>query len=174
MKCQRCGLAYGRKNIVFGEGSPDAGLVFVGEGPGYEEDKEGNPFVGPAGQLLTKIIESINFTRESVYICYVVKCRPLNNRNPLPEDIEACFPFLRQQIKVIQPKFICAVGTFAAQTLLKTDKSISMLRGKFYDYNGIKVLPTFHPAYLLYHPNKKRYVWEDMKILMKEMSLSST
>jgi uracil-DNA glycosylase family 4 len=167
--CQRCRLARERKNIVFGEGNPRARLVFVGEGPGFEEDRQGIPFVGAAGQLLTRIIEAIKLSRSQVYICNVIKCRPPGNRNPEPDEIQTCFPFLERQIAAIQPDFICALGTFAAQTLLKTGTPISRLRGRFHNYQGIKVLPTYHPAYLLRNPDKKREVWEDMKMLMKEL-----
>ena len=166
--CQRCQLAGGRKNIVFGDGNLQAKLVFVGEGPGFEEDQQGLPFVGPAGQLLTRIIEAIKLDRTQVYICNVIKCRPPGNRNPQPDEINACFPFLERQLAAIQPDFIVALGTFAAQTLLGTATPISRLRRRFHDYNGIKVLPTYHPAYLLRNPDKKRDVWEDMKMLMKE------
>lgn len=166
--CERCQLASGRKNIVFGEGNPRAKLVFVGEGPGYEEDQQGLPFVGPAGQLLTRIIEAIKLNRNQVYICNVIKCRPPGNRNPQPDEINTCFPFLERQIAAIKPDFIVALGTFAAQTLLGTPTPISRLRGRFHDYQGIKVLPTYHPAYLLRNPDKKRDVWEDMKMLIKE------
>jgi DNA polymerase len=166
--CQRCQLAGARKNIVFGDGNPHAKLVFVGEGPGFEEDKQGLPFVGPAGQLLTRIIEAIKLGRSQVYICNVIKCRPPGNRNPNPDEIDSCFPFLERQIDAIQPDFIVALGTFAAQTLLGTTTPISRLRGRFHDYNGLKLLPTYHPAYLLRNPDKKRDVWEDMKMLMKE------
>lgn len=166
--CHRCRLSQGRSKIVFGDGDPKAQLVFVGEGPGFEEDQQGKPFVGPAGQLLTRIIEAINLTRSQVYICNIVKCRPPGNRNPEPEEINTCFPFLERQIAAIQPDFICALGTFAAQTLLRTTTPISRLRGRFHEYRGIRVLPTYHPAYLLRNPEKKREVWEDMKMLMKE------
>jgi uracil-DNA glycosylase len=167
--CQRCRLAEGRKNIVFGSGDSHARLVFVGEGPGYEEDRQGQPFVGAAGQLLTKIIEAIEFTRSQVYICNIVKCRPPGNRNPKPDEIAACLPFLKRQIAAINPDFICTLGGVAAQTLLDTKLPISKLRGVLYDYMGIKVMPTYHPAFLLRSPEKKRSVWEDMKILMKAM-----
>jgi uracil-DNA glycosylase family 4 len=166
--CQRCRLARGRNRIVFGDGNPGAKLVFVGEGPGFEEDQQGKPFVGAAGQLLTRIIEAINLTRSQVYICNIIKCRPPGNRNPESDEISTCFPFLERQIAAIQPDLICALGTFAAQTLLQTTISISKLRGRFHAYKGIKVLPTYHPAYLLRNPEKKRDVWEDMKMLMKE------
>jgi len=167
--CRRCKLSEGRKNIVFGAGNPNARLVFVGEGPGYEEDQRGEPFVGAAGQLLTKIIEAMNHTREAVYICNIIKCRPPGNRNPMPDEIAACSPFLRRQISSIKPDFICALGTFAAQTLLETSVPISKLKGRFHDYMGIQVLPTYHPAYLLRNPDKKRDVWEDMQKLMKAL-----
>ena len=167
--CKRCALSEKRTSIVFGAGDPKTRLVFVGEGPGYEEDKTGEPFVGAAGKLLTKIIEAINLTREKVFICNIIKCRPPGNRNPMPDEIKTCFPFLKRQLLVIKPDFICALGTFAAQTLLETKQPISRLRGHFHDYMGIKVMPTYHPAYLLRNANKKRDVWEDMKMLMKEM-----
>ena len=166
--CRRCRLAGERNCIVFGEGNPRAKLVFVGEGPGFEEDRQGKPFVGAAGQLLTRIIEAINLSRSQVYICNIIKCRPPGNRNPRPDEIERCAPFLERQIASIQPDFICALGTFAAQTLLQTATPISRLRGRFHQYKGIKLLPTYHPAYLLRNPDKKRDVWEDMKMLMKE------
>jgi len=166
--CQRCRLARERNNIVFGAGNPKAKLVFVGEGPGFDEDRKGQPFVGAAGQLLSRIIEAIKLTRNQVYICNIIKCRPPGNRNPEPDEIKTCFPFLKRQIASIQPEFICALGTFAAQTLLGTNTPISRLRRRFHEYRGIKVLPTYHPAYLLRNTHKKRDVWEDMKMLMKE------
>ncbi|MBW2518263.1 MAG: uracil-DNA glycosylase [Deltaproteobacteria bacterium] len=166
--CQRCKLAQHRRNIVFGSGSPTAKLVFVGEGPGLDEDQQAEPFVGPAGQLLTKIIGAINLSRDQVYITNIVKCRPPRNRNPRPDEIQICFPFLDRQIDVIEPIFICALGSVAAQTLLNTPEPISKLRGRFYDYRGVRLLPTYHPAYLLRNAEKKRAVWEDMKMLMKE------
>jgi uracil-DNA glycosylase family 4 len=161
--CKRCKLHRTRKTIVFGEGNQEAALMFIGEGPGYDEDVQGRPFVGKAGQLLTKIIESINLSREEVYIANIIKCRPPQNRNPEPDEIESCNPFLMKQIRVIQPKIICALGTFSAQTLLKTDTKITALRGKLYDLEGIKVIPTYHPAFLLRNPDRKKEVWEDMK-----------
>ena len=167
-ECQRCRLARERNKIVFGDGNPGAKLVFVGEGPGFKEDQQGKPFVGAAGELLTRIIQAINLTRNRVYICNVIKCRPPENRNPRPDEIETCLPFLERQIEAIRPDYICALGTFAAQTLLNTTVPISRLRGRFHNYKGIKVLPTYHPAYLLRNPEKKRDVWEDMKMLMKE------
>ena len=169
-ECTRCKLHPHRKNIVFGTGNPEAKLVFVGEGPGGEEDIQGKPFVGPAGQLLTKIINSINLSREEVYIANIIKCRPPQNRNPEPDEIKACEPFLLKQLDAIQPKIICALGTFAAQTLLETDEKISRLRGRFIDYRNSKLIATFHPAYLLRNSQKKREVWEDMKMIRKEYS----
>jgi DNA polymerase len=161
--CKRCKLHRTRKTIVFGEGNEKATLMFVGEGPGYDEDVQGRPFVGRAGQLLTKIIESINLSREEVYIANIVKCRPPQNRNPEPDEIENCNHFLMEQIRSIKPKIICALGTFAAQTLLKTQTKITALRGKLHEVHGIKVIPTYHPAFLLRNPERKREVWEDMK-----------
>jgi len=167
--CQRCKLAAKRTNIVFGSGNPNAELVFVGEAPGYDEDQQGLPFVGRAGQLLTKIIESINLKREDVYICNVLKCRPPENRNPEPDEVATCNPFLKRQLATIRPKIVCCLGTFAAQTVLQTPASISKLRGRFIDMDGIRVIATFHPAYLLRSPDKKREVWEDMKQIRAEL-----
>ena len=161
--CKRCKLASGRKNIVFGSGNPRADLMFVGEAPGADEDEQGLPFVGRAGQLLTKIIEAIGMTREEVYICNILKCRPPNNRNPEPDEIASCEPFLFRQIDSIRPKAICALGAFGAQTLLRTKEPISRLRGHFIDYHGAKLMATFHPAYLLRNPGEKRKVWEDVQ-----------
>ena len=167
--CQRCKLAPTRTHIVFGSGNPDAELVFVGEAPGYDEDQQGLPFVGRAGQLLTKIIESIDLKRENVYICNVLKCRPPENRNPEPDEVASCNPFLRKQLAAIRPKIVCCLGTFAAQTVLQTAAPISRLRGKFFDMDGMRVIATFHPAYLLRSPEKKREVWEDMKQIRAEL-----
>jgi len=169
--CRRCRLSGSRKMIVFGSGDPHAKIVFVGEGPGYEEDQRGEPFVGAAGKLLTKIIEAMNLNREQVYICNIVKCRPPGNRNPMPEEIDTCSPFLKRQIAAIKPDVICALGTFAAQTLLETKEPISKLRGRFHNYMGIRLMPTYHPAFLLRNSDKKRDVWEDMKKVMKSLSL---
>jgi DNA polymerase len=166
--CRRCQLCRTRTHIVFGVGNPQARLMLVGEGPGQEEDRAGEPFVGAAGQLLNRIIEAIRLNRQDVYIANVVKCRPPGNRLPEPEEIATCCAFLRRQIRAIRPLFICALGSCAAQTLLNTPEAVSRLRGRFFDYEGIRVLPTFHPAYLLRNPEKKREVWEDMKLLMKE------
>jgi len=166
--CRRCKLSRDRKNIVFGSGNREAALVLVGEGPGAEEDEAGEPFVGKAGQLLTKIIQSIDLERDEVYICNIIKCRPPQNRNPQPDEIEACKPFLMAQIQSISPKLILALGTFAAQTLLQTSSPISALRGRFHPFQGILLLATFHPAYLLRNPGEKGKVWEDMKLLRQE------
>jgi uracil-DNA glycosylase len=163
--CTRCKLhTLGRKQVVFGVGSPSADLMFVGEAPGADEDVQGEPFVGRAGQLLTKIIEAIGLTRAEVYIANVIKCRPPGNRNPEPDEVATCEPFLAQQIDMIQPKVIVALGTFAAKALLKTDAPISRIRGQVFEYRGgAKLIPTFHPAFLLRSPERKRDVWEDMK-----------
>ena len=169
--CKRCELSNQRTQIVFGDGSAQARLVFVGEGPGYQEDKQGIPFVGAAGKLLVRILEAMHLSREDVYICNIVKCRPPNNRNPKPEEISKCMPFLERQIRAINPEFICALGKFAAQTLLQTEEPISKLRGRFHAYHGIPVMPTYHPAYLLRNPGSKRDVWNDMQQLMKRMKL---
>jgi len=168
-ECTRCKLHRHRTQIVFGVGNPNAGLVFVGEAPGADEDAQGEPFVGRAGQLLTKIIEAMGMRREDVYICNIIKCRPPNNRTPEADEIVACQPFLLEQLRAIGPRFICALGGPAAQTLLRTKEAISRLRGKFYDYHGIPLLPTFHPAFLLRNPNEKKTVWEDMKLLLRHM-----
>ncbi|MGV8056780.1 MAG: uracil-DNA glycosylase [Smithellaceae bacterium] len=167
--CQLCPLGKTRHNLVFGDGNPHAKVVFVGEAPGADEDEQGLPFVGRAGQLLTKIIEAMGLSRKDVYICNILKCRPPNNRNPLPEEIAACEPFLKQQLKSISPRIICALGTFAAKTLLKTEVPISVLRGRFHSYEGIKLMPTYHPAYLLRNPGAKKIVWEDVQLIMKEL-----
>lgn len=167
--CRRCKLWKERTNIVYGAGNPHARLVFVGEGPGYDEDRQGEPFVGKAGQLLTKIIEAMKLTRDRVYICNVVKCRPPDNRNPEPDEISTCFPFLKRQLEAISPDIICALGSVAANSLLEKEVFISRVRGKFFDYKGIKVMPTYHPAYLLRNPDKKKDVWEDVQKIMKMM-----
>jgi len=166
--CRRCKLHPYRRHIVFGTGNPRAKLVFVGEAPGRDEDLQGEPFVGQAGQLLTKIIQSIKLSRDEVYITNIIKCRPPENRNPEPDEISACEPFLIKQIQVIRPELICALGTFAAQTLLKTEEKISALRGNFHEYQGIPLMPTYHPAFLLRNPYRKREVWEDMKKIRRE------
>ena len=168
--CQRCPLCRVRTNLVFGEGNPRAALVFVGEAPGEEEDRQGKPFVGRAGQLLTRIITAMKFTREDVYICNILKCRPPQNRNPKSDEIEACEPFLIRQLEAIKPRIICALGTFATHTLLQTDAPITVLRGKFHEYHGIKLMPTYHPAYLLRNPGAKKQVWEDVKLIMEALT----
>jgi DNA polymerase len=161
--CQRCKLCEHRRTIVFGEGNPHAKLVFVGEGPGAEEDASGRPFVGRAGQLLDKIIAAIGLKREDVYIANIVKCRPPGNRAPERDEVETCEPFLFRQIAFIRPEVIVALGSPAFQCLLRTRESITRARGEWREWNGIKVMPTFHPAFLLRSPDKKREVWEDMK-----------
>ncbi|HHT9137773.1 MAG TPA: uracil-DNA glycosylase [Candidatus Wunengus sp. YC60] len=163
LACHKCPLGKTRTNLVFGVGDPMARLMFVGEAPGRDEDLQGEPFVGRAGQLLTKIIEAIGLKRSDVYIANVLKCRPPENRNPLPEEIVLCMPYLIKQIEVIQPKVLCALGTFAAQTLLNTKAPVGTLRGKFHEYKGIPMMVTYHPAYLLRNPNDKAKVWDDMK-----------
>ena len=164
--CKRCKLCSGRKNLVFGVGSPKARLVFVGEGPGAEEDNQGIPFVGAAGQLLTKMIAAMGYSRDEVYICNVVKCRPPGNRNPEPDEIEACQPFLEAQLNAIRPSVIIALGKFAAQTLARTDTPITRLRGQWREYVGIPLMPTFHPAYLLRNPAEKKAAWADLQAVM--------
>jgi DNA polymerase len=161
--CTRCKLHEQRIHIVFGEGSPKAELMFVGEGPGADEDATGRPFVGRAGQLLDRMIEAIGLKREDCYIGNVVKCRPPANREPEPDEVATCEPFLFRQISVIKPKLVVALGATAAKTLLRTTAPISALRGRFFDFRGTKLLPTFHPAFLLRSPNKKKEAWEDLK-----------
>jgi uracil-DNA glycosylase family 4 len=171
--CKRCKLAPTRTNIVFGSGNMNAELVFVGEAPGSDEDEQGLPFVGRAGQLLTKIIDTSvdpgRITRDDVYICNILKCRPPNNRNPEPDEVATCNPFLKRQLAVIRPKVVCCLGTFAAQNLIQSQLPISKLRGRFFDVDGMRVIATFHPAYLLRSPDKKREVWEDMKLIGTEL-----
>ncbi|OGR30159.1 MAG: uracil-DNA glycosylase [Desulfuromonadales bacterium GWD2_61_12] len=168
--CQRCPLCRGRRQIVFGVGNPAAALVFVGEGPGREEDERGEPFVGEAGRLLDRILFAMGLERSQVYICNVIKCRPPGNRDPEPEEIAACEPFLKRQLAAIRPQLIVTLGRFAAQTLLQDEKPISRLRGTWREYAGIPVMPTFHPAYLLRSPAEKREVWEDMKQVMQRLA----
>ena len=167
--CTRCKLhTLGRTQIVFGVGNPEADLMFVGEAPGADEDLKGIPFIGRAGQLLTDIIEKgLKISRSDVYIANVIKCRPPGNRNPEPDEVETCEPFLFQQIDIIKPKVIVALGKFGAQTLLRTLDPISRLRGRVYKFRGAKLVPTFHPAYVLRNPSSKREVWEDMKLVKK-------
>ena len=164
--CRRCKLAGGRTTLVFGVGAPRAELMFVGEGPGADEDLQGEPFVGMAGQLLTKMIEAMGYRREQVYIANVVKCRPPGNRNPEPDEIVACEPFLKRQIEAVQPRVIVALGKFAAHTLLHSTVPITKLRGQWSEYAGVRLMPTFHPAYLLRSPQEKAKAWEDLKLVM--------
>jgi len=166
--CKRCKLCTKRSNVVFGAGDPQAELVFVGEAPGAEEDKQGLPFVGRAGKLLTKMIEAMGFTREQVYICNVIKCRPPENRDPEIDEVLACEPFLKQQLAIIKPKVIVTLGRHAGLCLLKTTEPMSQLRGSWRTYENIPLMPTFHPAYLLRSPSKKKEAWEDLqKVLQK-------
>ncbi len=170
MECTRCKLHTTRNTVVFGEGNENADLVFIGEAPGGDEDQQGRPFVGRAGQLLTKIIEAMKLTREDVYITNILKCRPPGNRDPLPDEITHCKPFLSRQLEILQPKVICALGAFAARTLLNSTRGITSLRGRFYQYNeSIKLMPTYHPAYLLRNEGAKRDVWEDVQKMMAEL-----
>lgn len=169
--CTRCKLCKGRKNIVFGVGNPNAKLMFIGEGPGADEDEQGIPFVGRAGQLLTKIIEAMGFKREDVYIANIAKCRPPNNRNPEPDEVTTCIPFLKEQVAAINPKVIVCLGSVATQNLLGTEGKITRLRGNFTEWQGIPVMPTYHPAFLLRNPNMKKPVWEDMQKVMKFLLL---
>lgn len=165
--CKRCKLCGGRANIVFGAGSAKAKLVFVGEAPGAEEDRQAKPFVGRAGQLLTKMIEAMGFSRENVYICNVVKCRPPDNRDPEPDEVEACEPFLKAQLALIQPQVIVALGRYACQCLLRTSEPMGKIRGQWSRYEKIPLMPTFHPAYLLRSPSKKKEVWQDLQAVME-------
>jgi len=168
--CRLCKLCSGRTHVVFGVGNPNARLMFVGEGPGRDEDLQGEPFVGRAGQLLTDIItKGMGLKREDVYIANVVKCRPPENRNPEPDEVASCEPFLRKQIDLVRPEVIVALGKFAVQTLLQSKVPISRLRGNWHSYHGIRLMPTFHPAYLLRNPGDKKLVWEDIKKVIKEM-----
>jgi len=166
--CQACGLCEHRNTVVFGSGNPTADVVFVGEAPGWEEDVKGLPFVGAAGDLLTKMISGIHLSREDVYIANVIKCRPPGNRDPEAGEIEQCEPYLRAQLAMIQPKVICTLGRFAAQTLLQSTTSMGRLRGKVYEYEGIKLIPTYHPAALLRNPQWKRPTWQDLKLVRFE------
>jgi uracil-DNA glycosylase family 4 len=169
-ECTRCKLHSTRKTIVFGVGAEDAPLMFVGEAPGEQEDRRGEPFVGPAGELLDKMIEAMGWTRQSVYVANTTKCRPPGNRNPQPDELEQCMPFLQAQIESVAPRIIVALGRPAANQLLEMDAPISALRGKFHDRHGVKVMPTFHPAYLLREPDKKRDVWADLKLVIAELA----
>jgi uracil-DNA glycosylase family 4 len=171
--CRRCKLAPHRTHLVFGVGNPRARLVFVGEAPGRDEDAQGEPFVGRAGQLLTEIItKGMRLRREDVYIANVIKCRPPENRNPEPDEVASCEPFLLRQLELIRPEVVVALGKFAVQTLLRTKAPITQLRGRWYDYHGIKLMPTFHPAYLLRNPADKRLVWEDIRKVMQALGIS--
>jgi len=170
-ECTLCKLHKGRHTIVFGVGNPEARLMFVGEAPGEDEDLKGEPFVGKAGQLLTKMIEAMGLRREDVYICNTVKCRPPNNRNPEPDELAACEPFLKGQLASVKPEVIVTLGKFAAQALLREQMPITRLRGQWREYEGIPVMPTFHPAYLLRSPQEKTKVWEDLQSVMKKLSL---
>ncbi len=169
--CTRCKLHKGRTNIVFGVGSMKAELVFVGEGPGHDEDLKGEPFVGRAGKLLTQMIEAMGLRRQDVYICNVVKCRPPENRLPEKDEIATCSPFLYRQIDVIRPKVICCLGSCASQTLLQTTQGISRFRGEWFDFRGSKLIATYHPAYLLRNPNAKGEVWKDLQKVMSVLGL---
>ena len=165
--CTQCILHKTRKNFVYGVGNPHAKVVFIGEAPGADEDLQGEPFVGAAGQLLNKILAAINLNREEIYICNILKCRPPDNRDPLPNEIEKCESFLLSQLDFIKPQIICALGRISAQTLLKTKQSLTVLREKIHDYHGLKLIATYHPAALLRYPKYKRQTWEDMKLLRK-------
>ncbi|HEY6010242.1 MAG TPA: uracil-DNA glycosylase [Nitrospirota bacterium] len=171
--CTRCKLFKGRNTIVFGEGNPSAALVFVGEGPGFDEDQQGRPFVGAAGQLLTDIIvKGMKLKREDVYICNIVKCRPPGNRNPEPDEVEACIGFVKKQIAAIKPKVIVTLGNVPTQCLLGTKQGITKMRGVWQEYDGILVMPTFHPSYLLRSPGEKKRVWEDIKLVMGKLGMT--
>ena len=169
--CDRCKLSTERKNIVFGEGLADARLVFVGEAPGMDEDVTGRPFVGPAGKLLTDIIKAMGLTRDEVYICNIVKCRPPGNRDPEPDEIGMCLPFLKAQISLIKPEIICSLGRISAQSLIDKDFKITGDRGEWHDFMGTSLMPTYHPAYLLRYPQAKRQVWEDIQEIMLRLGL---
>jgi DNA polymerase len=173
LECTKCRLAGGRTNVVFGAGNPNADLMFIGEAPGRDEDLKGEPFVGRAGQLLTDIIKAMKLSRERVYIANVIKCRPPENRNPEPDELDACRPFIRRQVELIQPKVIVALGKFGLQSLLQKSYPISAVRGQWLDYDGIKLMPTYHPAYLLRTPAAKKDVWADMKKVMAELGIEA-
>lgn len=170
--CQRCRLCEQRTQVVFGVGDPDAKLVFIGEGPGADEDRLGEPFVGRSGQLLTKMIEAMGLSRDRIYICNVVKCRPPNNRDPEPDEVLSCEPFLKAQLAIIKPKVIVTLGRYACQALIKTTTPMSQIRGQWTQYEGIDLMPTFHPAFLLRNPTKKKEVWEDLQQVMQRLGLS--
>ena len=168
--CVKCKLSKSRTQVVYGVGNPNADLMFIGEAPGRDEDLKGEPFVGRAGQLLTDIIKAMKLTRDDVYIANVIKCRPPENRNPEPDELEACRPYIQRQVEIIQPKVIVTLGRFALQSLTGKSYGISSARGNWLDYNGVKVMPTYHPAYLLRTPSAKKDVWEDMKLVMVELA----
>jgi len=167
--CTKCNLHKTRTQIVFGAGDPKSHIVFVGEAPGFDEDQVGKPFVGAAGQLLTRIINAMHLNRDMVYICNILKCRPPGNRKPEPDEMEQCIGYLKTQLDIIKPDIICTLGSTASQALLSVDTSITRMRGRFYDYKGIPVMPTFHPSYLLRNVSKKKEVWHDMQLVMKKM-----
>ena len=171
MACTKCRLAGARTNVVFGVGDPNADLMFIGEAPGRDEDLKGEPFVGRAGQLLTDIIKAMKLTRDQVYIANVIKCRPPENRNPEPDELDACRPYIRQQVEMIKPKVIVTLGRFGLQSLTEKGYGISSVRGQWLEYNGIKLMPTYHPAYLLRNPAAKKEVWADMKKVMAELGI---
>ncbi|MBN2134234.1 MAG: uracil-DNA glycosylase [Acidobacteria bacterium] len=166
IKCRKCGLAEGRTNVVFGEGDPNADLLFIGEGPGMHEDLQGRPFVGRAGQLLDKMIIAMGFKREQVYIANIVKCRPPGNRDPLPDEVAMCVPYLKAQINFIKPKIIVLLGAVAVRALLDSKEGITKIRGRIMDYYGVPIMPVYHPAYLLRNPAKKKEAWEDLQKVM--------
>jgi len=172
--CTLCEISKTKTNVVFGEGSVNAELVFIGEAPGRDEDLSGRPFVGVAGQLLSRIIQAMGFKRQDVYIANILRCRPPQNRNPDPREICNCRPYLLELLTIIKPKVICALGKFAAATLLNDPGPISKLRGKFFEFEGIKLLPTYHPAYLLRNPQDKKLVWQDMQKIMKVLGRDET
>ena len=171
-ECTKCRLAGTRTNVVFGVGNPNADLMFIGEAPGRDEDEKGEPFVGRAGQLLTDIIKAMKLSRDQVYIANVIKCRPPENRNPEPDELDACRPFIRRQVEIIKPKVIVTLGRFGLQSLTEKSYSISAVRGQWLEYDGIKLMPTYHPAYLLRTPAAKKDVWADMKKVMAELGIA--
>src|SRR5438552_73068 len=171
--CEKCRLAKTRTQVVYGVGSPKADLMFIGEAPGRDEDIQGKPFVGRAGQLLTDIVKAMKLTRDDVYIANVIKCRPPENRNPEPDELEACRPYIRRQVEIIRPKVIVTLGKFALQSLTGKAHAVSATRGQWTEYEGIKVMPTYHPAYLLRTPSAKKEVWNDMKKVMTELGMSA-
>jgi len=172
MACEKCRLAKTRTQVVYGVGNPNADLMFIGEAPGRDEDLQGEPFVGRAGQLLTDIIKAMRLKRDDVYIANVIKCRPPENRNPEPDELDACRPYIRRQVELIQPKVIVTLGRFALQSLTEKAYGVTSVRGQWLEYNGVKVMPTYHPAYLLRNPAAKKEVWTDMKKVMTELGLS--